>query len=186
MIKSKYDYLEYLQKDKEALGMKRRHPRIFGDEVWKFEIILRKHEYYMNVRQKDPIGKILYLYYKMRHHYYGIKLGFEIPANVFGKGLRINHSGYIVINPHARVGDFCDLHQGVHVGRNIKEGSVPKIGNNVWIGPGAKLFGDIKIADNIMIGANSVVNRSILESDVTVAGVPAKIVKKQANPWKRK
>ena len=34
MIKSKYDYLEYLQKDKEALGMKRRHPRIFGDEVW--------------------------------------------------------------------------------------------------------------------------------------------------------
>ena len=55
MIKSKYDYLEYLQKDKEALGMKRRHPRIFGDEVWKFEIILRKHEYYMNVRQKDPI-----------------------------------------------------------------------------------------------------------------------------------
>ena len=84
------------------------------------------------------------------------------------------------------MGDFCDLHQGVHVGRNIKEGSVPKIGNNVWIGPGAKLFGDIKIADNIMIGANSVVNRSILESDVTVAGVPAKIVKKQANPWKRK
>jgi serine O-acetyltransferase len=53
----------------------------------------------------------------------------------------------------------------------------PIIGNNVYIGPGSKLFGDITIADNVKIGANSVVNKSILQNGATAVGIPAKIIK---------
>ena len=48
-----------------------------------------------------------------------------------------------------------------------------ELGNNVYIGPGAKIFGDIKIADGIAIGANSVVNKSFTEPNIGIAGVPA-------------
>ncbi len=50
----------------------------------------------------------------------------------------------------------------------------PSIGNNAYIGPGAKIFGPIYIADGIAIGANSVVNKSFNESNITIAGIPAK------------
>ena len=48
MIRTKEDLRLYLQKDKEALGIRRKRPRIIGDAVWKFQIALRKHEYYKN------------------------------------------------------------------------------------------------------------------------------------------
>nr|WP_292372222.1 hypothetical protein [Methanosarcina sp. UBA411] len=48
------------------------------------------------------------------------------------------------------------------------------MGNNVYIGPGAKIFGNITIADDIAIGANSVVNKSFYEKGISIAGVPAK------------
>ncbi|MEK4268049.1 MULTISPECIES: hypothetical protein [Bacillus] len=54
---------------------------------------------------------------------------------------------------------------------------MPTIGDHVWIGPGAKLFGNIKIANGITIGANAVVNRSFTEENITIAGVPAQKVK---------
>ena len=60
------------------------------------------------------------------------------------------------------------------------------IGNNAWIGPGAKSFGDIQLGSNIMIGAGAEVNRSITDDNVTITGIPAKIVKHQGNPWIRK
>lgn len=59
----------------------------------------------------------------------------------------------------------------------------PIIGNNVYIGPGAILFGDITIADNVSIGANATVNRSFTESNVVIAGTPAEIVKRNVPAW---
>ena len=56
-----------------------------------------------------------------------------------------------------------------------KEEEAPIIGDNCFIGPGAKLFGKIKIGDNVAIGANSVVNKSF-QDNVTIAGVPARVV----------
>ena len=181
MIRTKEDLRLYLQKDKEALGITRRRPRIIGDDIWKFQIALRKHEYY-----KNSGGGILLIIWKLIHHLYGIRLGFEIPINVFDYGLRINHYGYLVVNGGARIGKFCDIHQGVNIGQNIEPGSVPTIGDNVWIGPGAKLFGKITIANRIMIGANAVVNKSFLEENITIAGVPARKVKDSGDPYHRK
>lgn len=59
------------------------------------------------------------------------------------------------------MGKFCDIHVGVNIGQNINPDDVPIIGDNVWIGPGAKIFGKIIIADGVAIGANSVVNHDI-------------------------
>jgi serine O-acetyltransferase len=111
-------------------------------------------------------------------------LGFTIPCNVFGAGLRINHFGLIVVSPCANIGCFCDIHQGVNIGVDEYHKSA-KIGDNVFIGPGAKLFGEITIGNNVMIGANSVVNKSFPENDSVIVGVPAKIVSKKGNVYKR-
>lgn len=179
-IMSKKDLKEFLEKDKRALGITKRYPSLLRDEIWKFEIALRKDEYYTNCSRNIFMKK----WYRLLHKRRGIKLGFSIPCNVFGEGLRINHFGLIVVNPNARIGAWCDIHQGVNIGQNIEEGSVPSIGNNVWIGPGAKIFGKISIGDNVMIGANSVVTKSF-EGGCRIAGIPADVILKKPNVYKR-
>lgn len=109
----------------------------------------------------------------------------KYPAMFSGGGLRINHYGLIVINSNARIGNWCDIHQGVNIGQNIEPGSVPVIGNNVWIGPGAKIFGKIEIGNNTMIGAGSVVNRAFKDGNCRIAGVPAKIISNEPNVYER-
>lgn len=102
-----------------------------------------------------------------------MNLGFTIPRNVFGPGLSIAHWGSIVVHPDVRVGKNCRIHSAVNIG--VHNGNCPTLGNNVYIGPGAKLIGGIKIGDNVTIGANAVVNKDV-PSNVTVGGIPAKII----------
>ena len=82
MISSKQELKEYIEKDRFALGVNKKFPALFGDEIWKFEIALRKHEYYENC--KGPFW--CKLFWKYIHHTLGRKLGFSIPCNVFGGG----------------------------------------------------------------------------------------------------
>lgn len=103
---------------------------------------------------------------------------------MFSGGLRINHYGNIVVNPEAKVGEWCDIHQGVNIGTGM-DGGVPKLGDNVWIGPGAKLYGNIVIADGCAVGANAVVNKSFLVPQCTIAGVPAVVISKTGNMYLR-
>lgn len=91
-----------------------------------------------------------------------------------------------MVNDNVRVGAFCDIHQGVNIGQQGDlADDVPTIGDNVWIGPGAKLFGRIHIADECVIGANAVVNKDFLERGTTIAGIPAKKISDKGNPWIR-
>lgn len=65
----------------------------------------------------------------------------------------------------------------VNIGAAVgDEKEVPQIGNNVYIGPGAKLFGKITVADGVAVGANAVVNKDCLEENVGLSGVPATIM----------
>lgn len=155
-----------------------------GGELWKYLIVLRYYEYYANCH-KSYFDRVKLSIFSKLHHYLGIKLGYSIPPNVFGPGLKLNHYGTIVVNPNARIGKFCDIHVDVNIGQNYGPEDVPTIGDNVWIGPGVKIFGKIHIADGIMIGANSVVNRSFDEPNITIAGIPARKIKDQGNPYKR-
>ena len=87
------------------------------------------------------------------------------------------HYGTLVVNKDARIGNNCRIHVGVNIGGF--NGGVPVIGDNVYIGPGAKIFGGITIGNNVSIGANAVVNKSFPDN-VVIAGVPAKIIKERA------
>lgn len=174
MIKSKRDYKYYLEADRIALGKKRKKPMIFFDEVWVFERLLRKVEYYKNCK-KSKFYLPYYYYLYLKFHLLGTFLGFHIKPNVFGPGLSISHPGTIIVNGSARVGANCRIHVCTSIGTKAGHGDLaPTIGNNVYIGPGAKIFGDIKIADGIAIGANSVVNESFTEPNIGIAGIPAK------------
>jgi len=182
MIQSKEDYKFYLKADRIALDMHRERPRLIGDDVWKFERLLRKAEYFGNCK-KDAVSRLYlnYIHYKL--YKLGLKLGFFIPPNVFGPGLSIAFwSGPILVNLKAKVGANCRISQCVTIGRTggDSEEVPPKIGNNVFIGPGAVIVGSIEIADGIAIGANSFVNKSFKEPGITIAGSPARKVSDKA------
>ncbi|MGO4969936.1 serine O-acetyltransferase [Streptococcus alactolyticus] len=167
---------EYLAWDARALGKELgEHPKFGKDEIWRFQIVLRKYEYYSNI-QKNLIQKIYYFWLKYLYHRYSIKLGFSIPINVFDKGLSIAHHGSIVVNSNARVGKNCRIQENVTIGATGGNTEAPCIGNNVFIASGARIIGNVKIGDNIAIGANAVVVKSFPESNVTLGGVPAKVI----------
>ena len=105
--------------------------------------------------------------------------GIEIhPAAKIGMGLFIDHGMGVVIGETTVIGDNVTLYQGVTLGGTGKERGKrhPNIGNNVVIGAGAKILGNITIGDNSYVGANAVVLRDV-EPNSTVVGVPGRITK---------
>ena len=104
--------------------------------------------------------------------------GVEIPVSAaIGGGLHMRHTYGVVIHSDARVGLDCNLSQGVTIGiggRGDRRG-VPWLGDRVYVGPGAKLFGPISVGTDSAVGANAVVNRDV-PRHVVVAGVPARVV----------
>lgn len=155
---------------------------IIVDPVCGFLKLLRKTEYLKNCK-KGMIGEFIYLYHLWKFKNLSRKLGFTIPLNVFGPGLSIPHYGTIVVNSTAKVGKNCRLHVCVNIGASGGSTFAPKIGDNVYIGPGAILFGDIVIADKVTIAANATVNRSFEVPNVTIGGTPAKILFENSSDW---
>ncbi|MDD5196242.1 MAG: serine O-acetyltransferase [Candidatus Omnitrophica bacterium] len=159
-------------------------------------------------QQKDPAAKsfveILLLYqglhalvaYRVGNFFYRIKFfflarfisqlarwatGIEIhPGARIGKGLFIDHGMGVVVGETAIIGDNVLLYQGVTLGgTGLEQGKRhPTIGNNVVIGAGAKILGNITIGDNSYIGANAVVIKDV-PMNSTVVGVPGRITKQE-------
>lgn len=179
MINSKESYLEYLEKDRSRLGIKKKtliflHPFEIDLEIWRFQKALRKCEYLYNIDNNTILWKIKKFLAARKFKQLSCKLGFTIPPNCFGPGLRILHRGTIIINGQCIIGENCTINACVNIGTQAGyNDKVPCIGNNVYIGPGAKLFGDIYIADRCAIGANAVVNKSFLEPKSVIVGIPA-------------
>ncbi|MCM8781952.1 MAG: serine O-acetyltransferase [Candidatus Omnitrophica bacterium] len=157
-------------------------------------------------QKKDPAAKsfleILLLYqglhaivsHRVAHFFYNMHLfllarlisqvsrfmtGIEIhPGARIGKGLFIDHGMGVVIGETAVIGDNVLLYQGVTLGgTGLEKGKRhPTVGNNVVIGGGAKILGNITIGDNSYIGANAVVIKDVPPNS-TVVGVPGRITK---------
>ena len=109
----------------------------------------------------------------MQRHY-----GIQIPsATRIGKGFYIGHYGTIIVNAKAIIGDNVNISQGVTIGQANRgqHKGVPVIGNEVYIGPGAKIVGKVVIGNNVAIGANAVVTNDVPDN-ACVAGVPARII----------
>ncbi len=178
MILTRADLHAYLEADRINLRRGRQRPHPY-DEVWIFQRLYRRTEYHFNtVRHQGPFGWLMWKYWSWRLHRQSVLCGFEIPLNVFGPGLSIAHRGTIIIHADVRVGKNCRL--GVSVTIGGKPGPppdlVPMLGDNVYIAAGARIFGDIRLGDNLVIGANAVVNRSFPEGHMTIAGIPAQKV----------
>jgi serine O-acetyltransferase len=104
--------------------------------------------------------------------------GIEIhPGATIGQGVFIDHGMGVVIGETAIVGDYVLIYQGVTLGGTGKESGKrhPTLGDNVVVGAGAKVLGNILVGHNVRIGAGSVVLREV-PSDCTVVGVPGRIV----------
>lgn len=182
MIRSRKDYIDYREADRIALGRRKIGAAhwfvdlVFPDYIWRFQKLLRKLEYYGNVK-RGMLSRLVYLYLQLRYRRLSVKLGFTIPRNVFGPGLAIVHYGGIVVNEKARIGANCRIHPGTNIGASAGSVEAPQIGENVYIAPGAKIFGNIRIANNTAIGANAVVNKSFEVENMLIAGVPATAIK---------
>ena len=180
-----YDELKFfIEQDNIANGRNKfAKPRWYSNSsknlIHKFLILLRKVEYYE--KKKSLIMTVYFNILKYKFNSLSTKLNFFIMPNVFDYGLAIAHSGPIIVNDLAKIGKNCRISVGVNIGVNESinskggiDGDIPKLGDNIYIGPGAKIFVKIIIANNIAIGANAVVTKSFLEKNITIAGVPAK------------
>lgn len=160
-----------------------------------------------NIKEKDPAARniltviLLYpgfhaiVFHKIAHFLYTNKLmflsrlisqlsrhitGIEIhPGAIIGKRLFMDHGMGIVIGETAIVGDDCTIYHQVTLGGTGKERLKrhPTLKNNVIVGSGSKVLGNILIGENVKIGANSVVLNDI-EDNTTVVGIPGKIIRK--------
>ena len=108
--------------------------------------------------------------------------GIEIhPGAIIGRRFFIDHGMGVVIGETAIIGDDCMLYHGVTLGGTTwdKVKRHPTLKNGVVIGAGAKILGPITLGNNVRVGSNSVVVRSIDDNE-TVVGIPGRIVKKKA------
>jgi len=173
MIQSKADYKQYVACDLKAHQLT---SVSFYDYWWRdclrFQLRLRKIEYLYNVKRNNPFCRAWLFVLEIINHRLATRLGLSIPKNVFGPGLCIVHYGTIVVSPFAKVGAWCRIHPSTSIG---EYNGAPHLGDYVYVGPGAKLFGNITIGDNAAIGANAVVNKSF-GSNITIGGVPARII----------
>jgi len=127
----------------------------------------------------SPLGLIYRSYLRK----YSFLYGFQIPVSThIGEGFYIGHHGTIIINAKAKIGTNCNISPGVTIGQanRGKLKGYPTIGNNVWIGTGAVIVGNITIGSNVLIAPNSFVNVDVPDNSL-VLGNPVKIHAKE-NP----
>ena len=171
-IQSKSDLKQFLEKELAAYP---KNPIVNffligeGTVLRRHQLLLRKTELFINTKKK-----VLARIYKFRLFRIQTKYSLKIPLNCCGKGFRIMHLGPILINSNATLGENVCMHINTAIVAGGTNDEVPTIGNGVVIGVGAVVLGGIRIADNIAIGANAVVNKDFLEENIAIAGVPAK------------
>lgn len=174
MIRSKKDYWDFVEADIKANHVPQYCKYIPLCRAWGgynvlYLLYLRRLEYIRNCKS-GLFYRVLALMVARRLKKISVMTGITIPPNTFGKGLYVPHWGAIVVNDSAKFGDDCVIQNGV----NISEGA--KGGNHIYFATGSKVLRDVSIANDVIIAANAVVSSSISESDVIVAGIPAKVI----------
>ena len=110
---------------------------------------------------------------------YGIDISYQTKI---GSGFYIGHFGGVVVHPQVVIGKNCNISHQVTLGianRGVRKGC-PVIGDNVYIGPGAKVIGNIQIGNNVAIGANCVVTKDVPDNSVAV-GVPGNTISSEGS-----
>lgn len=180
MIRNKEDFKRYVAEDSKFYP-KRSFFNLYILQSSKALISLylyfmRKIEYINTCKMSlGGVKKVLCVYYHYRMRRLSWKLGFQFPEGVFGEGVHIFAYGTIIVNPNARIGKNCIIYPGVTIGGRSYDG-YPTIGDNVFIGLGAKVIGKVTVGNNVIIAPNAVVTHDVPDNAI-VGGVPAKIIK---------
>jgi len=128
---------------------------------------------------KWPVHVVLTLWHKVIEMATGISLPCTVTA---GPGLYLPHGGLRIVNAGVALGADCVISQGVTIGvsgRGERRG-VPRVGDRVYFGVNAVVVGKIVVGDDVLIGANSLVNRDV-PAHCTVVGVPAVVVNQKGS-----
>jgi serine O-acetyltransferase len=123
-----------------------------------------------------PVARRLLTHYTYK---FGISIPFE---TAIGSGFYIGHFGGIVVNEKSIIGRNCNISHGVTLGesnRGEKRGC-PVLGDNVYIGPGAKIVGAVRIGNDVAIGANCVVTKDVPDRAVVV-GIPGRVISEEGS-----
>lgn len=173
VIRNLHDYRAFLNEDLRAhnvqkwrFWMRYQYPELH------YQRALRLVEFLRTL--KGVLGTLCWGIARVRLSRLSAYYGISIPPGVFGRGLSVAHLGSIVINDRAKIGRNCRIHSGSNVGET--RGIAPTIGDHVYIGPGAVIFGDISIGSGAVVGANAVVTKSV-PPNVVVAGAPARVLR---------
>lgn len=145
-------------------------PLTENDAIFKYQKRLRKTEYYLNTGKKWMYYLSLVKLNRLRFKY-----GMKVRLNSCGKGLCIVHLGSIITN--GDVGEDARLFVNSAIVSNGGGEREPRLGNHVTLFTNAVVCGDVKIGNNNIIGANSVVTINFEESNIIIAGTPAKKIK---------
>ena len=123
--------------------------------------------------------KLAYIYMQERLYKLGMEYNLDIGLHSCGEGLKIWHiAGGIVINTNARIGKNLILHGCNCIGNDgVNSALAPKLGDNIHMGFGSCVLGDVFIADGIWIAAGAVVVSSFKEPNIVIGGVPARKIK---------
>ena len=182
MIKSKKELHFYLMADRmmnKGVFTKSLTDYLKGliapDYIMLYLESMRKLSYYSDA--KGGINRLISAFWRFKYRRLGLKLGFSIGYNVFGYGLVIPHYGTIVIGHSNVIGNYCVLHTSICISDNHKV-----IGNGLYCSTGVKMTSPLTLGNGISIGANSVVNKSVEQDNVMIAGAPAKVIKSSI-PW---
>lgn len=178
MITNKTELKDYLTEDLKRFNKKPTlKDWVLKNEwayIYKYIKTLRYLEYYLNSKKKLP-----YLFYFFKYKRLCYKLSIDIKPNNVGPGFRIMHLGGLVcMKKNCRIGKNCTILPGVVIGNKHlnDDNSWVYIGDNCYIGLGAKIFGQVNIGNNVTIGANAVVTHDIPDNAV-VGGIPARIIR---------
>ena len=125
----------------------------------------------MQWSQKHRLAPLAMLFNKLNVWFGGCVIG---RGADFGPGLVLIHSNGVVINTSVRGGENVFIEHQVTIG--AEKGEAPVLGDNVFIGAGAKIVGSVRIGSDVKIGANAVVTKD-LPDGATAVGVPARVVK---------
>lgn len=141
-----------------------------------------KYIFWMRVTRyfwlKRGLARIPFVLCRFILKHFAYKYTFDVSYRAkIGPGLSIAHHGYIVVRAAAVIGENCSLRPGVVIGKKLTDDvNAAVLGNNVDIGVGAKILGDVHIGNNVTIGANAVVTKDVPDNAI-VAGIPARVLR---------
>ncbi len=110
-----------------------------------------------------------------------VAAGISLPASAqIDGGLYIGHFGQVIVHPETVAGKNLSIGQGVTIGeKGVGHGGVPVIGDDVYVGVGAKILGGLTVGDGVRVGANAVVVKDVGDEE-TVVGIPARPVQRKS------